>query len=53
MLADYPTRYNVNVLSRPHPSSSFPEVSTERRDYVPIGWLEPPDDSEQPRFGYS
>jgi hypothetical protein len=41
MLADYPTRYNVNVL----PTSPFlviPEVSSERRDYVPIGWLEPP-----------
>ena len=41
MLADYPTRYNVNVL----PAAPFlviPEVSSERRDYVPIGWLEPP-----------
>ena len=41
MLADYPTRYNVNVV----PTSPFlviPEVSSERRDYVPIGWLGPP-----------
>ncbi len=41
MLADYPTRYNVNVI----PAAPFlvvPEVSSERRDYVPIGWLEPP-----------
>ncbi len=41
MLADYPTRYNVNVI----PTAPFlvvPEVSSERRDYVPIGWLEPP-----------
>ena len=41
MLADYPTRYNVNVI----PTSPFlviPEVSSERREYVPIGWLEPP-----------
>ena len=40
-LADYPTRYNVNVV----PESPFlviPEVSSERRDYVPIGWLGPP-----------
>ena len=40
-LADYPTRYNVNVL----PTAPFlviPEVSSERRDYVPIGWLKPP-----------
>ncbi|MDE2871373.1 MAG: N-6 DNA methylase [Gemmatimonadota bacterium] len=41
MLADYPTRYNVSVI----PTAPFlviPEVSSERRDYVPIGWLEPP-----------
>ena len=40
-IADYPTRYNVEVL----PNSSFlviPEVSSERREYAPIGWLEPP-----------
>ena len=41
MLADYPTRYNVNVI----PDAPFlviPEVSSERREYVPIGWLGPP-----------
>ena len=41
MLADYPTRYNVNVL----PTTPFlviPKVSSERREYVPVGWLEPP-----------
>ena len=40
-IADYPTQYNVNVV----PDTPFlvvPEVSSERRDYVPIGWLEPP-----------
>ncbi len=40
-IADYPRRYNVEVL----PASPFlvvPEVSSERREYVPIGWLEPP-----------
>ena len=40
-LAKTPTLYHVNVL----PSSPFlviPEVSSERREYVPIGWLEPP-----------
>ena len=40
-IADFPTRYNVEVL----PSAPFlviPEVSSERRDYVPIGWLAPP-----------
>ena len=40
-LAETPTFYHVNVL----PSDPFlviPEVSSERREYVPIGWLEPP-----------
>ena len=40
-LADYPAQYNVNVI----PTAPFlvvPEVSSERREYVPIGWLEPP-----------
>ena len=40
-IADFPTRYNVEVL----PETSFlvlPKVSSERREYVPIGWLEPP-----------
>ena len=40
-LAATPTLYHVNVI----PESAFlvvPEVSSERRRYVPIGWLEPP-----------
>ena len=40
-LADTPTEYHVTVL----PNSPFlvvPEVSSERRHYAPIGWLEPP-----------
>ena len=40
-IADFPTQYNVEVL----PTAPFlviPEVSSERRDYVPIGWLAPP-----------
>lgn len=40
-LVNFPARYNVEVL----PASDFlviPEVSSERRDYVPIGRLEPP-----------
>ena len=40
-LAATPTLYHVNVI----PTSPFlvvPEVSSERREYVPIGWLEPP-----------
>jgi len=40
-LAETPTLYHVNIL----PGSPFlviPEVNSEHRDYVPIGWLEPP-----------
>ena len=40
-LAATPTLYHVNVL----PTTAFlviPEVSSERREYAPIGWLEPP-----------
>ena len=40
-LAETPTLYHVNVI----PDAPFlviPKVSSERREYVPIGWLEPP-----------
>ena len=40
-LAKTPTLYHVNVV----PTAPFlviPEVSSERREYVPIGWLKPP-----------
>ena len=40
-LAKTPLAYHVNVL----PAQAFlviPEVSSERREYVPIGWLDPP-----------
>lgn len=40
-LAEVPTRYGVKVI----PKSNFlalPKVSSERRDYIPIGWLSPP-----------
>ena len=40
-LAETPTLYHVNIL----PSAPFlvlPEVSSERREYVPVGWLKPP-----------
>ena len=40
-LSETPALYHVNVL----PTTPFlvvPEVSSERREYVPIGWLEPP-----------
>ena len=40
-LAAMPTLYHVNVI----PNATFlvvPKVSSERRQYVPVGWLEPP-----------
>ena len=40
-IADAPRKYNVEV----HPTSPFlviPEVSSERRKYVPIAWMKPP-----------
>ena len=40
-LADYPSSYGVTVV----PESAFlivPQTTSERRNYVPIGWLEPP-----------
>ena len=40
-IADYPTRYNVEVIPTV-PYLVIPEVSSERREYTPIGWLEPP-----------
>ena len=40
-LAETPTLYHVNVLPT-DPFLVIPEVSSERREYVPIGWLEPP-----------
>ncbi len=40
-LAETPKLYHVNVLPT-KPFLVIPEVSSERRDYVPIGWLEPP-----------
>jgi hypothetical protein len=40
-IADAPERYNVEVIPD-RPFLVIPEVSSERRAYVPIGWLEPP-----------
>lgn len=40
-IANFPTQYNVNVI----PAAPFlvvPEVSSERRDYIPLAWMEPP-----------
>jgi hypothetical protein len=39
-LGDTPTRFHVTVVPD-RPFLVIPEVSSERRDYVPIGWLKP------------
>ncbi len=40
-LAQTPTRYHVTVVPA-KPFLAIPKVSSERRDYVPIGWMKPP-----------
>lgn len=40
-LAKTPTEFHVTVIPE-RPFLVIPEVSSERREYVPIGWLEPP-----------
>jgi hypothetical protein len=40
-LADTPASFHVTVIPQT-PFLVVPEVSSERREYVPIGWLEPP-----------
>jgi hypothetical protein len=40
-LAETPTRFHVTVVPN-KPFLVIPEVSSEKRDYVPIGWLKPP-----------
>ncbi|MXW21368.1 MAG: class I SAM-dependent DNA methyltransferase [Gammaproteobacteria bacterium] len=40
-LAATPRLYHVNVVPNA-PFLVIPEVSSERREYAPIGWLEPP-----------
>ena len=40
-IADYPDKYNVEVIPD-GPFLCIPKVSSERREYIPIGWLEPP-----------
>jgi len=40
-LGDIPTSFHVTVVPD-RPFLVIPKVSSERRDYVPIGWLEPP-----------
>jgi len=40
-IKDMPTRYNVELVPD-RPFLAIPKVSSERRDYIPIGWIEPP-----------
>ena len=40
-LADFPTEYEVSTVPTV-PFIVIPKVSSERREYVPVGWLEPP-----------
>ncbi len=40
-LAETPTLYHVNVIPTV-PFLVIPEVSSERREYIPIAWMEPP-----------
>ena len=40
-LANAPVQFHVTVVPKT-PFLAIPEVSSERREYVPIGWLEPP-----------
>jgi hypothetical protein len=40
-LADFPTEFEVTTIPD-GPFLAIPKVSGERRDYIPIGWLEPP-----------
>ena len=40
-LATTPTLYHINVIPDA-PFMVIPEVSSERREYAPIGWLDPP-----------
>lgn len=40
-LADNPTAFHVTVIPE-RPILAIPEVTSEAREYLPIGWLEPP-----------
>ena len=40
-LADFPTQFEVTTIPD-RPFLAVPKVSSERREYLPLGWLEPP-----------
>jgi len=39
--ADTPALYGTNIIPK-RPFLVISRVSSERREYIPIGWLEPP-----------
>ena len=49
-LAGDPTAYHVTVIPE-EPFLVIPEVSSVRREYVPIGWVEPPTIPSNQLFG--
>ncbi len=40
-LSNFPTQFHVTVLPK-GPFLAIPENSSENREYIPIGWMEPP-----------
>ncbi|MCC6947001.1 MAG: class I SAM-dependent DNA methyltransferase [Bradyrhizobiaceae bacterium] len=40
-IADFPAKFNVETIPD-RPFLAVPEVSSENREYIPIGWLSPP-----------
>jgi hypothetical protein len=40
-IADYPTQFGITVIPET-PFLVIPQVSSERREYAPFGWMEPP-----------
>ena len=40
-LADFPTQFHVTVIPN-KPFLAIPKTSSERRDYTPIAWMNPP-----------
>jgi len=40
-IADFPSQYHVTTIPK-SPFLVLPKVSSERRPYIPVGWLKPP-----------
>ena len=50
-MANQPTAFHITVM----PTTGFlviPEASSERRGYVPTGYLKPPNNTRQSVVGY-